>query len=261
MPRPLTEEMRRTLRETVRGRGVSAKRATIAGLIARELADSTGALTHEGWKQGVVMLPLEEQCQIMGITYEKVHGLEAGNHPEYAAWRYFSSVGYSGAYCEGGPVLLLIRAAALDVLTSLNTFNSRQDACSRFTEAQLTIYQEHSNLILSAIRSADTAYVVRGFNEIYTSLMVQECYPGLTAEAMASLFIALGSERLAQITEVIMEAPYSYRAGWPDLTMTNGEQMLWAEVKTTDRLHMSQISTLHRIKPLLPGCVRVVHLV
>jgi hypothetical protein len=103
--------------------------------------------------------------------------------------------------------------------------------------------------------------VVRGFNEIYTSLMVQESYPGLTAEAMASLFIALGSERLAQITAAIMEAPYSYRAGWPDLTMTNGEQMLWAEIKTPDRLHMSQISTLHRMKPLLPGCVRVVHLV
>ena len=261
MPRPLTGEMQRTLRETVRGRGVSVKRATLAGLTARGLADSTGALTHEGWKQGVFMLPLEEQCQMMGIAYEEVHGLEAGNHPEYAAWRYFSSVGYSGAYCEGGPILLLIRAAALDVLTSLNSFNSRQDACSRFTEAQLTIYQEHSNLILSAIRSADTAYVVRGFNEIYTSLMVQECYPGLTAEAMASLFIALGSERLAQITAAIMEAPYSYRAGWPDLTMTNGEQMLWAEVKTTDRLHMSQVSTLHRMKPLLPGYVRVVQLV
>jgi hypothetical protein len=70
---------------------------------------------------------------------------------------------------------------------------------------------------------------------------------------MASLFIALGSERLAQITAAIMEAPYSYRAGWPDLTMTNGEQMLWAEVKTTDRLHMSQISILHRMKPLLPA--------
>jgi hypothetical protein len=85
------------------------------------------------------MLQLEEQCQMMGIAYEKVHGLEAGNHPEYAVWRYFSSVGYSGAYCEGGPILVLIRAAALDVLTSLNTFNSRQDACNRFTEAQLTI--------------------------------------------------------------------------------------------------------------------------
>jgi hypothetical protein len=61
--------------------------------------------------------------------------------------------------------------------------------------------------------------------------MVHECYPGLTDEVMASLFIALGSERLAQITAAIMGAPYSYRAGWPDLTMTNGEQMLWAEVK------------------------------
>lgn len=253
--------MRRTLREVVRGRGVSAKRATLAGLTARGLADSTGALTHEGWKQGVFMLPLEEQCQMIGIAYEKVHGLEAGNHPEYAAWRYFSSVGYSGAYCEGGPILLLIRAAALDVLTSLNTFNSRQDACSRFTEAQLTIHERHSDIILAAIRSANKTQVVCNFNEIYASLAVQEYYPGLTAEVMGSLFMALGSERLTLITAAIMEAPYIYRAGWPDLTMTNEQQMLWAEVKTTDRLHLSQISTLHRMKPLLPGCVKVVQLV
>jgi hypothetical protein len=77
---------------------------------------------------------------------------------------------------------------------------------------------------------------------------------------MASLFNSLGSETLAQITEAIMEAPYSYRAGWPDLTMTNGDTMLWAEIKTTDRLHMSQISTLDRMKSLLPGEIRVVHI-
>lgn len=261
MPRPLTAEMQKTLREIIRGTGFSLKPATLAGLKARGFVDSTGALTHEGWKQGVVMLPLDEQCQMMGIGCEIVHGLEFGGHPEYAAWRHFSSLGYSGAYCEGGPILLLIRAAALDVLTSLNNFNSRQDACSRFTEAQLTIHQKHSDLILGAIRSADTDHVARGFKEIYASLMIQDCYPGLTEEVMASLFLALGNERLAQITAAIMEAPYSYRAGWPDLTMTKGGQMLWAEVKTTDRLHMSQISTLHRMKPLLPGCIQVVHLV
>ncbi len=91
--------------------------------------------------------------------------------------------------------------------------------------------------------------------------MVQEWYPGLTPSAIASLFDTLGAERLAQITSAIMEDPYLYRAGWPDLTMTNGTEMLWAEIKTTDRLHMSQITTLHRMKPLLPGKIRVIQLV
>jgi hypothetical protein len=188
-------------------------------------------------------------------------GLNFHGNPELAAYQHFSSLGYSGGYCEGGPILLLIRAAALDILARLNTFGSRPDACTRFTEAQLTILKDDTYLILNAIRSANSHQVVRNFSEIYSALMVQEWYPGLTPAAIAALFDTLGTERLAQITSAIMEDPYSYRAGWPDLTMTNGTEMLWAEIKTTDRLHMSQITTLYRMKPLLPGRITVVQLV
>lgn len=91
--------------------------------------------------------------------------------------------------------------------------------------------------------------------------MIEEYYPGLTSDAISSLFDALGSEQLAHIAAAIMEAPYTYRAGWPDLTMTNGSDMFWAEIKTTDRLHQSQITTLHRMKPLMPGRIRVIQLI
>jgi len=261
MARQLTAKMEKSLRDIVRGKEISAKASTLAGLAARGFSDSSGKLTFAGWKQAVVMLPLEEQCHLLGIAYEKLSGLEFHGHPELAAWHYFSSSGYSGGYCEGGPVLLLIRAAALDILARINPFGSRQDACTRFTEAQLTIHQQHSDLILNAIRSAETPQIVCRFNEIYSSPMMRERYPGLTDDAIALLFEALGSERLAKITAAIMEAPYTYRAGWPDLTMTNGTEMLWVEIKTIDRLHLSQISTLHRMKPLLPGSIRVVQLI
>lgn len=261
MTRPLSTEMNRTLLNLVRGEVITAKENTIAGLVTRGFIDPYGKLTHEGWKQAVVMLPLVEQCQSMGVDYEKLSGLDFRDNPELAAWHHFASLGYSGGYCEGGPILLLIRAAALDVLTQLNTFGSRQDACSRFTEAQLAIHKESSDLILDAIRSADSHQVVQNFNEIYSSLMVQEWYPGLTPAAITSLFDILGAELLALITSAIMEDPYQYRAGWADLTMSNGSEMLWAEIKTTDRLHMSQITTLYRMKPLLPGRIRVIQLV
>ncbi len=85
-------------------------------------------------------------------------------------------------------------------------------------------------------------------------------YPGLTAGMISSMFTAIGAERLAQITAAIMEDPYVYRSGWPDLTMVKGSDMFWVEIKTTDRLHTSQIMTISRMKPLLPGEVRVVQL-
>lgn len=261
MTHPPTPEMKQALRDIIRSKSISAKANTIKGLIKRGLADSSGALTHDGWKQAIVMLPLVEQCHHLGITHEKLSGLNFKQAPELTAWRHFLSSGYAGGYCEGGPILLLIRSAALNVLARLNKSGSRQDACTRGTEGQLTTLHEHSDLILSAIRSANSQQVVRHFIEIYSSRMVQEWYRGLTPFAIASLFDTLGEERLAQIASAIMEDPFLYRAGWPDLTMTNGSEMLWAEIKTTDRLHLSQITTLHRMKPLLSGNIRVIQLV
>lgn len=260
MARPLTANMRRVLRDTIRGKELPARQVTYTGLKTRGLIDTEGTLTLAGWKQAIVMLPLKEQCQMLGITYEKMLGLEAHGRPEYTAWYYLSSVGYKGTFCEGGPILLLIRAAALDVLSKLNIFNSRQDACKQFTEAQLLIHKKNSDLILREIRSSNLDKVIIGFNEIYTSLMVQDAYPGLTVEIIKLLFNSLGSETLAKITEAIMEDPYSYRAGWPDLIMTNGDTILWAEIKTTDKLHMSQVSTLYRMKSLLPGKIKVIQI-
>ncbi len=259
MNRPLSNDMKCLLRSMVRGESVSISGATLRGLTIRGFCDQEGSLTLKGWQEAVTMLPLAEQCRLLGVTYEKLAGLSYGKQPELEALRYYATQGYIGAYCEGGPILLLIRSAALDTLAQLNIFG-RGDACTRFTEAQLIINRENSNLILNAIRASDVDHVVRHFEEIYTSPMVKEWYPGLNIDTMASLFATIGAERLAQITTVIMEDP-SYRAGWPDLTMVNGAEMLWVEVKTTDRLHMSQISTIHRMKPLLPGDVRVVQLV
>lgn len=216
-------------------------------------------LPHEAWFAEIAQLPLAEQCLQLDIKHEKIEGLPYGKKPEIDALNHFLAQGFTGAYCEGGPVLLLIKAAALDVLAQFN-FRDRSDACTRFTEAQLTIYKESSEHILNAIRNADEAQVVRHFNEIYMFPQIPRYYPGLTEDIMSSLFVAIGAERLAQITAAVMENPYSYRAGWPDLTMVKGSDMFWVEIKTTDRLHMSQIMTIYRMKPLLPGNIRVVQL-
>lgn len=216
-------------------------------------------LPHETWCAEVAQLPLAEQCLHLNITHEKIKGLPYGKKPELDALNHFLAQGFTGAYCEGGPVLLLIKAAALDVLAQFN-FRGRSDACARFTEAQLTIYKESSELIINAIRNTDKAQVFSNFNEIYAFPQMQKYCPGLNAEIMSSLFNAIGSERLAQIAAAIMEDPYKYRAGWPDLTMERGSEMLWVEIKTTDRLHTSQIMTIFRMKPLLPGNIRLVQL-
>lgn len=261
MPRQLTAEMKKLLKAVVRGEVNSFSKNTLNALITRGFAHEEGRLTNEGWRQAVVMLPLREQCNQLGIGYDTLPNLLPSPHPEMSAFKYFQSQGFKGAYCEGGPILLLIKAACLGLLVKLNTFSSRNDACNRFTEAQLTINQQHSDLFTSAIKNSSCSEVIRNFEEIYNSLMIQECYPGITSDAIAALYKYIGANKLAEITAAIIEAPYVYRAGWPDLTITNEHQIVWGEVKTTDRLHMSQVTTLQRMKSILPGSVKVIHLV
>lgn len=252
--------MKRVLAASVREERSAASRTTQKALLSRGLVEADGQFTSLGWKQAVVLLPLEQQCAILGIGFERLANVLATDEPEIDAWRHFASLGWSGGFCEGGPILLLIRSAALNTLARLNTFESRQDACTRFTEAQLTILRSSAPEIIGAIRSSTHSSVVSCFEEIYASLTVQECYPHLSTEAMGTLFNAIGPERLASIAEALFEDPYAYRSGWPDLTLARDDTMQWIEIKTTDKLHMSQVNTIRRMKSLLPGSVRVVQL-
>lgn len=258
--RKISTEMKAALRETLCGDSIGVKQGTLNALVRRGLMDKNGELTTEGWRTAVESLRLPEQCSHLGLPFEQIEGVQFGKEPERIVWKHYIQQGYEGAYCEGGPILLIIRAAALDVLAELNPFGSREDACNRFTEAQLKIHENYIPAIASAVEKADLSSVVRGFREIYCSLMVKEAYPGLTESAISAIFSTLGSSALRGITEVIAADPYQYRAGWPDLTLTKDGKMLWVEVKTTDKLHMSQIITMRKLKQLLPGRLIVVQL-
>lgn len=261
MRNKLTTEMRKALCVILREGYTNAHPSTVKALISRGLVTPDRLLTPEGKRQCIALLPLQEQCMVMGLEYEVIPNLKGHGRPEIAALKYYEKNGFVGSSCEGGAILLLIRAAALDKLTELNTFKSREDACTRFTEAQLVIHKDSSEEILFAIRSTTLQQVVEGFKEIYRSLFVQDCYPNLTHEVISALFLSLGRTKIAEIASVMMEESGGYRAGWPDLTLTNGVEMIWAEVKTTDKLHMSQITTISRMKPILPGRIRIAHLV
>jgi hypothetical protein len=253
--------MRKALVSAIEGTQLPLNSKTSTALSARNLLSADGSLTSEGWDLAVVFSNLDSQCKKLGIFYEQVNGLNNKALPEETAYEYFQKQGFLGTYCEGGAILLLIRSAALEVLANLNTFQSRDDARTRFTEAQLYIHSEHIRQICTAISVSTSAKVEQAFEEIYRSARIREWFPGLDSKVMGRFFDAIGGMRLAKITEAIAEAPYEYRSGWPDLTLVDDAGgLLWVEVKTTDKLHLSQVKTIRRMLPLLPGKVGVVHL-
>lgn len=261
MSQKLSSSMKKALRNLVRSDNLDASTATVRALAKRRLLSENQTLTKAGWAEALLLLPLSEQCHHMKLPIERLINANHDLPPEIAAWENYRREGFVGSYCEGGAILILIRAAALDLLASVNTFNSRIDACERFTEAQLSIHQDKSPAIIQAIESATPTCVARNFDEIYANSFVREFYPSLSPEGIVDLFLALGSKRLAAITKAIMEDPYKYRSGWPDLTIIRNGLILWVEVKTTDKLHMSQIVTLSRMKDLLPGELKVLQLI
>ena len=253
--------MRKALVRLLRNQSADSSDRTMKALASRGLLVGDSELTSSGRREALRFVPLEEKCEFLDLTLQEIKSPCQGRTPEIALWESLVAKGYIGTYCEGGAILILLRAAALDVLAKLNTFESRSDACTRFTEAQFSILATESQQIVEEIRGSDIDRIVRNFDEIYSHDFVRSIYPSLSTSVVAELFCAVGSEPLARVASALIEDPYTLRSGWPDLTMLRERELRWIEVKTTDKLHLNQIRTIEHMAPLLPGEFSVVRLV
>ena len=145
-------------------------------------------------------------------------------------------------------MLLLMKAACLERLMELNSLGAA-DSLTRFLEAQFVINRPHLSSIIAAIGEASTAEVRRNFDAIYAA-GVDEYYPGVSGELIEQLHVAL-APKLPFIAAHFAGDAYCYRAGWPDITAVREGRVLFREIKTTDRLHGSQLETIENV--LLPS--------
>lgn len=160
--------------------------------------------------------------------------------PELIALDHFTTQGHLGSWCEGGTLLLTIKAAALPALIRRNTFRSRQDARTRYLEAQCVLLADYQEEILEEIRGATDGGVAAAATEILSEPFIQQYFPRVRAENITALWRALGRSLVTDISCTFFRAPYDFRAGWPDLTLIRGNNVRFVEVKTTDLLHPSQ---------------------
>jgi hypothetical protein len=66
-------------------------------------------------------------------------------------------------------------------------------------------------------------------------------FPGLEEWMFLELHEVLGNQRLYEIASRFGQDPYTYRAGWPDLTIWRNGEVRFVEVKGPgDRVHASQ---------------------
>jgi hypothetical protein len=202
---------------------------------------------------------LADQCEALGIAFEERIVPEL-RIPELQAFEMLKPEGYDGTYCEGGAILTLLKALCLDFLAEHNPFASREDACRRFLEAQIVMLRNRRVGVLEAISTTTHARAVENLQEICADSLVREWYPGLECEAIEHLHNAIDHDALVEVARVFVDDPYTYRSGWPDLTLARGRDVRFVEVKTTDKLHPSQIITISAMLGAFPGCFSVMRL-
>lgn len=143
-----------------------------------------------------------------------------------------------------------MKCACLKFLAQVNIFGDRADACLRYFEAQCVLNQARSSLIVDAIRGATAETIRMHFAEIRSKELYRTLYPEMSIEGLLSIWNALGCGGWARVAEAFMKDPYTFSAGWPDLTIATGPDLKFVEIKTTDKLHSSQKTTISEF--LLP---------
>lgn len=194
---------------------------------------------------------LERQCEELSLPLEELD-LNYDGKPEPAVLMYFESFGYVGSCIEGITFHTVLKALMLNKLAEINTFNERADACTRYLEAQLTIHKDKLPEIIGSIEDVSKQTFCFNLKEILQQPFIKNEYPALSFECCEALFDAVDLDTFTKVAEKFSEAPYTYRSGWPDLTLVKGSEVRFVEVKTTDKLHQSQLVTIPALRECLP---------
>jgi len=258
--------------------------ATLHPYIA-EVRERTGGSFHS--------LPLPEQARVLGIEYSSMPITELGvgdRSPERASpktgvefdvLRHFERNGWSGEACEGSTFMLakyLIHSAmaergiqfpATDPLTHAPIVDRQLSG-----EERLELERASSRLTLSSLIGAYREYrSTRGVRTVHTMvsrrdreagvrerpfLQMPQAANDLKEEQIEACWDALGYERIRDVCELWMRGYGG--AGWPDLTMGNGQKLRLVEVKRkADKFTLPQTYWVRNIAKPMRWPVEVLH--
>jgi hypothetical protein len=196
-------------------------------------------------------ISLSQQCESLSLELHEIQ-LQYEGKPEPALLKHFENLGYIGSHIEGFTILTAVKALMLDKLAEYNTFNDRNDACCRYLEAQLTILKDKTSALISSIALTNKSTFLKNIQEIIEQPFIKSQHPGLSAKCCEAIFDAIDTDIFINLAEKIAEDPYKFRNGWPDLTIVKGKEIQFIEVKTTDKLHNSQLTTIPAMRNILP---------
>jgi len=220
-----------------------------------------GNILSEEAKQFIISkMSLKEQCKELSIDFSEII-LQYDKSPEFALLKYFENLGYIGSFSEGHLLLNVLKALVLNKLEEYNTFQSREDACVRFLSAQLEINKHYHKEIIFSLKNIDKETFIKNLNDIFNHPLIQKFHPNLSYETAVGLFDSFDLDLFEIILQTISENPSEFTIGWPDLILIKDKKVYFIEVKTTDKLHLSQIKTISLFKNIIPSTFEVIKII
>lgn len=257
---PLTLPMRSALLDLIRDKPSTYNASTRKALEGRGLISSSGRVTDKGKKLGIALMPLDEQCHELGLPLRKVE-VETFRAPERQALDLAKKEGWIGTSYEGTTILLLLKAVLFPTLVcmlrrQLPHYSEGEiealAAKGYFESFSSGLGSSDAQMLAEGVFCATEETIGLGFERCRTaSLELAIAHPDLTFELILSLHKALGANTLCELVRLIQIDPYKYRKGWPDLTLVRNGVVAFVEVKTSDRLHESQIEAIPYVSSVL----------
>lgn len=202
----------------------------------------------------LISMSLKDQCHSLGIDLVRAEKTTK-EKPEIYAFNLFTQEGYVGSYSEFGGFRVCLQSLCLDALTETSPFFTgnknhpstmgfaREDACLGAIMRISTYDKTAIDKICEDITKTTKDKYVSAYLECLSHPMLHQFVKGLDLGFAEALFDAVPKSDFVKITKWL-SADWDNRSGWPDLTIVKGNRLRFVEVKTTDKLHASQINTI-----------------
>jgi len=269
----LSPAMKEALRKALKtGQLHDVGQGTIRALSKRHLCDGKSRLTKQGRILGLSFCSLPRQCAFLGFPINDLQ-IDYYGRSELAAMDYLRELELRTCYSEGGIIILVLYSLCFDRLYRLGRkhWGGLKGARS-WMYTSFTCYGElldqHPELhkkMMEDISATDEDTMLRAFDTLkgwqgHPDFWMYRNWVGVDHAMARDTFRTLGKERLKKIARLFFTDPYAFQKGWPDLACIDGERLRLIEVKTSDRLHISQLITIPEMVATAQLDVEVVRL-
>ena len=292
----LSKFMKDYLREKKLNPDIKSPSTTVKALNKRGLCFEDGNLTKMGDATAISLLPLSKQCAFMNIPLEELD-LQYQSSPERSVLEHLAGLSKLAYYTENtfgvhiAQFFMFKFQYDIAIKNELNLYsidftandyerkfiydellNNLDEKISKITyetiEENYQLIQKlnkqpKESVTIISINFVDedktnvSSREVRGENgQFIMTFFYQDVWD---INFYRNLYSVLGEPFIHKFIKFIIYNPYRYATGWPDIIVLE-EKPYFIEVKTTDRFHISQITTMPDViqKLGIPiKCVRV----